>query len=201
MARRGAAAGTDVTGTDASAAWGATGWNAEDTAVVACVACCRFAASRSRSAFSSRCVTACSFSCSFSFSSLLSMRRPSRSCNAHSLDLTTSSRSPALSLSCSSSRDSRHAASASASTALSLCRSFSFSFSFSLSCMRLFTSPAFFLAGPNSTLRTRAAKLSEHVVSCVSPSLGLTLTNINVFDSPPSESCRKNVSFEFRNGT
>jgi hypothetical protein len=54
---------------------------------------------------------------------------------------------------------------------------------------------------PSSTERTRCAKLSEHVVSCVLVTAGLTLTNIIVLLSPPSESCSRYVSLELRYGT
>mmetsp|Transcript_17655 Transcript_17655/g.57727 ORF Transcript_17655/g.57727 Transcript_17655/m.57727 type:complete len:332 (+) Transcript_17655:1297-2292(+) len=53
----------------------------------------------------------------------------------------------------------------------------------------------------SSTFRARAANWSDVADSCAFPRAGPMLTNKSVFDSDPSESMRRCVSFEFRNGT
>mmetsp|Transcript_6461 Transcript_6461/g.8529 ORF Transcript_6461/g.8529 Transcript_6461/m.8529 type:complete len:125 (+) Transcript_6461:257-631(+) len=60
---------------------------------------------------------------------------------------------------------------------------------------------AFFSALPNFTLRHLDAKFREHNDSVTLYSAGLILTNIMTFESPPSESCNRCVSFEFLYGT
>ena len=54
---------------------------------------------------------------------------------------------------------------------------------------------------PNSTALTCAANFNEHDVSSLESSSGLTLTNINVFPSPPKQGANKYVNFELRYGT
>ena len=54
---------------------------------------------------------------------------------------------------------------------------------------------------PSSTRATRVANSSEHLLSLAADADGLMLTNISVFESPPSESDSSVVSFESRYGT
>ncbi len=54
---------------------------------------------------------------------------------------------------------------------------------------------------PSSTLRTLDAKLREHIDSSELMSTGDKFTNMSVFESPESDSERRNVRVELRNGT
>ena len=56
------------------------------------------------------------------------------------------------------------------------------------------------LAAPSSTFLHRDAKLRLQTVSPRLYTAGLMFTNMRTLALPPSESCRRNVSFEFRNG-
>ena len=62
-------------------------------------------------------------------------------------------------------------------------------------------STTFFDALPSSTLRTFSANVSDESDSGAESAAGLMLTNMKVFESPPSESESRCVSFELRKGT
>ena len=82
--------------------------------------------------------------------------------------------------------EARRSSSRFSSRTASSSRSFSLSFTSASA-----SAPPLRLAGPSSTLRTRAAKWSEHAVSVASEVQGDAQTNMSVLLSPPSESCSK----------